>query len=326
MDSNIIIDIGTNSILLLIASKATSTDTPISNLSSPLGLQQPSLIPLIDQAKTVRLGENLMATGLLSTPAIERTVAGLRTYLKIVEPYSPLQIFCFGTEALRRAKNTDVFRQRLKQELGLNLYILSPSEEAQYTFQGALSSLRTLNSLKNTTQDINSLVIDIGGGSTEIVYGNSKTINYQKSFPVGAVVAKEVFQLNSNITSTELATLKRYIQELIHPLPQIALGSNVLLTGGTATTLAALAQKLTAYNLKAIDGYRIQYSTIQAQYNQLNQLSLKERSTLPGMEPGRADIILPAIAILLTLLNSLNINTAQISVRGARYGLLLDNL
>lgn len=315
---NAAIDIGTNSILLLIVSKAATTNDHSSTLASSLSLKQPSLTPLIDQAQTVRLGENLMATGLLSTLAMERTIAGLRTYLKIVESYSPTQIFCFGTEALRRAKNTDVFRQRLNQELGLDLRILSPNEEAQYTFQGAVSSL------KDTAQAINSLVIDIGGGSTEIVYGNSTTITYQASFPVGAVVAKEVFQLKDNITSTELTTLKRYIQKLIYPLPQITLGSNVLLTGGTATTLAALDQRLTAYSFEAIDGHLIQYSTIQAQYNRLNQLSLRERAALPGMEPGRADIILPAIAILLTLFDGLNINIAQISVRGARYGLLLE--
>jgi exopolyphosphatase/guanosine-5'-triphosphate,3'-diphosphate pyrophosphatase len=97
----------------------------------------------------------------------------------------------------------------------------------------------------------------------------------------------------------------------------------VLLTGGAATTLAALDQQFRNYDIKAIDSYRMHRSTIEALYDQLNKLSLEQRTALPGMESGRADIILPALIILLTLLNHLDINTVQISIRGACYGILL---
>lgn len=103
-----VIDIGTNSILLLIARKITQ------NLNF-----KKSLVPLVDQAQIVRLGENLLSTGYLSDQAMARTLKGVTGYLKTVQSFSPSQILCFGTEALRRANNTDEFRQRLKQTVGL---------------------------------------------------------------------------------------------------------------------------------------------------------------------------------------------------------------
>ncbi|ESA36845.1 hypothetical protein N836_05645 [Leptolyngbya sp. Heron Island J] len=137
------------------------------------------------------------------------------------------------------------------------------------------------------------------------------------------MIAKEKFQLTERILAAEAQTLQAYTKELCKPLPILSQDATILLTGGTATTLAALEQQLSNYEINAIDGYPMQHSTIQALYNQLNQMSLEQRTTLPGMEPGRADIILPALLILLTLLNVLNIHTVQISVRGARYGILL---
>ncbi|MEM9484455.1 MAG: Ppx/GppA phosphatase family protein [Cyanobacteria bacterium P01_F01_bin.116] len=298
-----VIDIGTNSILLLIANK---TDGP-----------NPQLVPILDQAKTVRLGENLLSTSRLTKPAMERTLAGLKTYIDTIHSFfpSPSQIFCFGTEALRRASNADEFCQRIKQELGLPLRILSPAEEAHYAFQGALSSV--------SAQHTHHLVIDIGGGSTEIVYGTANTVEHQQSFPIGAVFATEKFQLREKILPSNLVALKEHIITLFNSPPKISKDATVLLTGGTATTLAALDQQLQRYDIQGIDGYRMNRLQIESQYTRLNQLSLKNRAALPGMEAGRADVILPALVILLTLLEDLAIQAVQISVRGARYGLLL---
>ena len=305
------IDIGTNSILLLIAQKIDGS--------------LPSLVPILDQAKTVRLGENLLSTGCLCDEAMERTLTGLKAYLSTVEAFNPQKILCFGTEALRRANNANMFCQRVRHELGLEVQILSPAAEASYTFQGAISSLpRSEQLTKDLAKDlVKGLVIDIGGGSTEIVCGTIETIEYQQSFPIGAVVAKEKFQLKEQILSTEFETLQAYVKDSCKPLPMVVQNTTILLTGGTATTLSALDQQLVSYDIARIDGYRMQHSTIKALYNQLNQMSLEQRAALAGMELGRADIILPALIILLTLLDCLDIHTVQISVRGARYGILL---
>ncbi|NEQ48770.1 MAG: hypothetical protein F6K11_01375 [Leptolyngbya sp. SIO3F4] len=305
---NAAIDIGTNSILLLVAKKFTQ--------SSPLN-SKPSLVPLIDQAQTVRLGENLISTNSLSEQAIERTLTVLQTYLKAAKSYSPSKIVCFGTEALRRAKNSEVFCQRVNQELGLSPRILSPMEEAHYTFQGVLSSFN------RSTQDTTKLVIDIGGGSTEIIYGTDSALTYQQSFPIGAVTTKEKFQIGVNGLHRDISNLQTYIRDFFQELPNISQETLVVLTGGTATTLAALDQRLTNYDIAAIDGYCMDYSAIERWYDQLAQISLEKRTTLKGMEAGRADIILPALLILITLLTILNIKRVQISIRGARYGILL---
>ncbi|MEO0867713.1 MAG: hypothetical protein AAFY17_04535, partial [Cyanobacteria bacterium J06642_11] len=275
------------------------------------------LTPMIDRAQTVRLGENLVTTGNLSPAAMERTLTGLRDYAAMARTYAPRKIICFGTAALRRARNRDVFCQQVKEQLGWMVRILSPEEEARYTFRGALSSLDVL------TPDTASLVIDIGGGSTEIVYGRGNTIDYQTSIPMGAVIAQEYYQLQETINTTDYKEICDHLHRLWQQLPPIPPETTTLLTGGTATTLAALLQKLQDYDVAAIDGYALTRASITAQYQQLNQLSLKQRSALAGMEPGRADIILPALLILLTLLEHLEVEEVRVSGRGARYGLLL---
>ena len=300
---HVAIDIGTNSILLLVAQKSDGS--------------HPLLTTVLDQAQTVRLGENLLSTGRLSEQAMERTLNGLKTYLNTVKPLAPQRIICFGTEALRRAQNADAFCQHVHHKLGIKLQILSPAAEADYTFRGAISSLPSSMPFTQV------LVIDIGGGSTEIVYGTKSTLEYQQSFPIGAVIAKEKFQLTEYILTTEAQALQTYTKVLCQPTPTLSQDAIILLTGGTATTLAGLDQQLIKYEIDAIDGYCMERSTIQTLYNQLNNMSLEQRTALPGMESGRADIILPALLILLTLLDVLNIHTVQISVRGARYGILL---
>ncbi|MBT9311626.1 Ppx/GppA phosphatase family protein [Leptothoe kymatousa] len=301
------IDIGTNSILLLIATPAPAMEQGMPS----------ALIPVIDRAQTVRLGENLIATGCLADAAMARTLAGLTDYVALARTFSPTKMICFGTAALRRAQNSDYFCGQIKHRLNLDVRILSPAEEAHYTFKGALSSLSSIH------HQTPYLVIDIGGGSTEIVYGRGDKIEYQTSVPLGAVVVQERYQLSQQISTDQFEYLRSQIGGLFQQLPTIKPETTVLLTGGTATTLAALSQKLQRYDIDAIDGYPLTRPAITTLYQQLNQRSLQQRENLPGMEPGRADIILPALLILLTLLEHFDSDRIQVSVRGARYGLLL---
>jgi exopolyphosphatase/guanosine-5'-triphosphate,3'-diphosphate pyrophosphatase len=292
------IDIGTNSILLLVAERTDHT-----------------LTPLIDLAKTVRLGESLGATGKLSEIAMARTLTGLSSYAKALEQFSPDQVICFGTAALRVASNAAEFCQQVNAKFGWPVQILTGEEEAHYTFRGVMSAL--------AADHPDALAIDIGGGSTEVIAGTRDRIYYQTSLPVGAVVLQEQFHLGERVSPAHQKIVETTLTQQFATLVIPDRNSTILVTGGTATTLAALDQQLTRYDIQRIEGYGMDRGAIATLYHQLNQLSHQERAALPGMKPGRADIILPALLILLTLLTHLQANRIQITVRGARYGLLL---
>ena len=291
------IDIGTNSILLLVA-----------DYSPEQGLR-----PLVDRAKTVRLGEGLGRSSQLQPDAIARTLAGLADYATVLEQYSPDTVLCFATEAVRRSHNRELFCQQVRERFGWNIRILSPEEEARYTFSGVCSSLPTLAEP--------CWVVDIGGGSTEVIYGRDSAITYQNSFTVGAVTLQERFSLAGCISPKQLARVEQQLHSIFADI--LPATGPVLLSGGTATTLAALEQRLTTYDIQKIDGYPLTAARIDDLYDRLNRLSLEERRQLPGMEAGRADIILAALVILQTLIKQLATDRLRVTVRGARYGLLL---
>jgi exopolyphosphatase/guanosine-5'-triphosphate,3'-diphosphate pyrophosphatase len=291
------IDIGSNSILLLVAEHR------------PEGL-----LPLIDLAQTVRLGEGVAATGKLSDAAMARTLAGLAAYAVRLQAFSISRVVCFGTAALRRAGNAAGFIEQVQQRFGWEVQVLSGDDEARYTFQGILSAL--------PVGTARAVAIDIGGGSTEVIYGTPTAITYQQSFPVGAVSLKEQFDLTDPISATQQQAIQTRLAASFASLPA-PLSAPCLVTGGTATTLAALALQLTCYDIQRIEGYAMGRTDIAELYDTLNALTQAERSRLPGMEAGRADIILPALLILLTLMERLQAKRVQVTVRGVRYGVLL---
>lgn len=302
-----VIDIGTNSVLMLIAEPQADG----------------SLKALQDQAKTARLGEGLATTGLLSEAAMARTLAILRGYRQKIQAEDISDIICFGTAALRRASNAQDFITQVQQQLSLNIQVLSGEEEAHYTFAGAMSA----------SQADQAVAIDIGGGSTEVVYGSrTQGISFQQSFPVGAVTLKEQLSLASQISVAERDRALTHLQSQFKNL-QPAHNASVLFTGGTATTLPALEKRLTSYDIAQIEGTELSPVQIQHLYDRLNGMEVEARSQLPAMEPGRADIILPALLILQALLRQLWPDTWSTdptpasllcTVRGARYGILLD--
>ncbi len=299
-----VIDIGTNSVLLLIAEQ--NADGTVQALT--------------DQARTARLGESLATTGLLSNTAMARTLSILRDYAQAIEGADVSDVTCFGTAALRRAQNAQTFIQQVQQQLGWSVRVLSGEEEARYAFAGAMSAAATNSAV----------VIDIGGGSTEVVYGSrSQGVTSEQSFPMGAVTLKDQLSLASQISEGERDRAQTHLQAIFKAL-HLANNATLLFTGGTATTLPALEKQLTTYKIAKIEGTQLTSTKIQSLYDRLNGMALEQRSQLPGMEPGRADIILPALLILQAILSQLwpensPPSSLTCTVRGARYGILLSS-
>ncbi len=201
-----------------------------------------------------------------------------------------------------------------------SLRILSGEEEADYTFKGVTQLL--VRDPPPTHEGAVILAIDIGGGSTEIISGIPEQIQSRWSIPVGAVLLKQQFQPGDTLSASEVEQMKVFLANHFQRVSLSTRPQQILVTGGTATTVAALLQDMEEYDFRRIDGYCCTIDDLDMLFQELNGLTNSQRADLPGMEPGRADVILPASVILHTLLDHIQGDSITITIRGARYGIL----
>jgi exopolyphosphatase/guanosine-5'-triphosphate,3'-diphosphate pyrophosphatase len=281
------IDVGTNSVRLLIAK-----------------VENNKLVYAYKGLKTTRLGEGSSSNGLLQENAINRTIHALVEFLRVAKGFQVDRIRSVATSAARKALNKDVLLKKALS-IGLKLEIISGEEEAWLSFKGATS----------TNQEIPyPLIIDIGGGSTEIIYSLEGEI-ITSSTQVGAVSCTEKKWSQAQIAEAILPAL-----ETIQPLPE----KNLIGVGGTITTLAAIAQQLQIYQPALIQGYKLDFDTIKSIRQQLASLSIEQRRLVPGLQPERADIILAGIDILLSIMANLSKRYIYVSERGILDGIILE--
>ena len=299
------IDIGTHSALLLIAQ-----------------CRGDQIEPHVDLARTTKLGESLTSTKAISPEAMERLLVVLKTYQAILSEYSIQRLEVFGTAAFRLAENAEACRQTIAATLGWSLRILSGEEEAAYIFRGVSQLFSGTTSLFGSLAPA-VVAVDIGGGSTEVISGLPGQIYRQWSIPVGAVLLRQQFQPGDCLTALDIQQMGQFLANHFAPVQISGAPSQVFVTGGTATTVAALLQGLKEYDFRHIDGYQCTADDLDMLFRELNALTTPQRADLPGMEPGRADVIVPALVILRTLVSHLNTPAITVTNRGARYGLLL---
>jgi exopolyphosphatase/guanosine-5'-triphosphate,3'-diphosphate pyrophosphatase len=297
------IDLGTNTCLLLVV----EWDESRGMISKVLG----------DYATVVRLGEGLDLQRTLQPPAITRTLTCLREYSERVISAGgrPEATICVGTSQARDAKNSADFFSRVKRETGFNFRILSGDEEARYTFRGALPP-----EISSDT----AWVLDIGGGSTELIGAAG-----EKSIDVGSVRFTERHLKSDPVTPAELTHCQSLIEQALvsfdfaktyrraHPE-----GFNLVAVAGTATTLAAWHLGLPHFDPVAVGSVILTRELLETMVLRLRALSAAERRKLPGMDPLRADVILGGALILLSTLRYLEVDACRVSTRGLRYGVM----
>lgn len=289
------IDIGTNSVRILIG------DVENGNIEY-----------IIKEVRTTRLGEGLSLNGYLDSDAMDRTIVALSYFKELLNQYKVENVRVVATSACRDAVNGSEFANKISQCLGLDVDILSGRDEAAFEFAGAI----------NDFSDIDSSItlIDIGGGSTEIMEGKGGILEYIESFPMGAVRLKEMFV---GFRSNSLwADMKDYIQNLLQHSYD-GHSNHLIGTGGTITSLAAIDLELEVYDAKRIHGYRLTNEKIENIFNRLNAMSLDERKNIKGLQPRRADIILPGIYILIVVMDYMGESKLTVSDKDILEGLLL---
>ncbi|MDA3902562.1 MAG: hypothetical protein PF441_03820 [Desulfuromusa sp.] len=293
-----VIDVGSNTIRMLIGECCKGT-----------------ILPHSYHREMTRLAGDYSASSGLSELGMSKTLATLKSYQNSISSQNVSQIRVVGTAALRRAENRQVFLDMVLAETGLNIEVIEGDEEAQLTTMGVLS---VVGPMTNST-----VVIDIGGGSTELACIINGQIRLQKSYPLGVVqLCEECF---SDAERQQLidAVFKQFAESIkligLTDRPYQLIG-----TAGTITTLAAIHLQLEKYNASLINNYYLSVNWLNILQQKLKLLSVPEREALIGMEPGRGDLILPGLQILLTLLRQLQLSSLRVSDSGLLEGVLLS--
>jgi exopolyphosphatase / guanosine-5'-triphosphate,3'-diphosphate pyrophosphatase len=298
------IDIGTNTILMLIAE---------------INAER-SLTILRDEHAIARMGKGVDANRIILPDTFRRVLSFLKTYILIARQYKVDKIIACGTSALRDARNKEDFIKFIYDQSGVAIRILSGKEEASMTYHGAIWGMRSPDENNPIS------VLDIGGGSTELIHGTGKTITYKKSIDVGSVRLTERFLKTSPPSADSVRQAEYYMQQQCKEFSYYPNDSTLYGVAGTLTTLACIDQQLSVFTEKSIHGYRLRSSAIENIYKRMRLLSLEEIKNLPCMVEDRADIILAGILILLAVMNHFAINTITVSTQGLRSGIMLDGI
>jgi exopolyphosphatase/guanosine-5'-triphosphate,3'-diphosphate pyrophosphatase len=295
------VDIGTNTILLLIAE-----------------VDEARIEPLYERETVVRLGEGVQERRILSQKAMKRGLQTLAKYLEQCQAMKVQKIFAIGTSALREANNSKVFLKMVKEKLDLSIEIISGKEEAHLSF------LAVMRDLKEMEKPI--LVVDVGGGSTEFILGKDSRITQWVSLPLGSVRFTEQFLLSDPVQEGEWGKMEKEIRKLFINIPRPREPLSMVAVGGTATTLASVEQGLEEFVTEKIHHFVLKKQALRNQLFLYRSRTIDERRKIPGLPPPRADVILAGGAILYMAMDELNCSSVLISCHGVRYGLLYKRL
>ncbi len=298
------IDIGTNTILMLIVDVKKE--------------ENKFQIDVVDDFQVIaRLGKGVDEHRRILPETIQRATNFLKEYKQIADEHHAERILACGTSALRDATNRDEFIHHVKNETGIDIKVLSGIEEADATYHGAVSEFLELRN--------NFTVLDIGGGSTEVVTGDAHAVHQRQSFDIGSVRISERILKTSPPLPENLRDADEYINSVFRN-SHFTCDSNAKLIGvaGTVTTLAAIDLQLERYDRKKVSGYKLRLSTIENIFQQLRPLTLDQIKNIPQISAGRSDILIAGVMILKTFMKFSGYDEVTVSDRGLRYGLVIE--
>jgi exopolyphosphatase / guanosine-5'-triphosphate,3'-diphosphate pyrophosphatase len=298
-------DIGTNSTRLLI------TDVVDGRIRDEL-----------ERHSTVtRLGAGVDAGGRLSEEAIQRTLAALDSYAELIDRHGADARIAVLTSAVRDAANGQEFADLVRDRYGLEPHVLSGDQEAKLTFLGARSD-------RDPDERRPQLVIDIGGGSTELVVGSGREVAFHVSTQAGVVRQTERHIHHDPPTEEELSELAADVRAILDdavPGEQRSAVERAIGVAGTATSLGAIAQRLEPYDPKKVHGYVLSRIESERILGRLASVPLEERRKTRGLHPDRAPTIVAGVVILLEVMRLFDLDRIEVSehdiLRGAALGL-----
>jgi exopolyphosphatase/guanosine-5'-triphosphate,3'-diphosphate pyrophosphatase len=300
------IDVGTNSVKLLVAE-----------------LRDGRVFPLHEASQVTRLGRGFYETRQLQPDAIAQTAAAVAEFSRRARAAGAVSLRIIATSAAREARNAAELVAALRAAGGCEPEIISGEQEAEWAFQGVTSDPAFATGP--------ALVMDVGGGSTELILGEHGRPRWRQSFALGAVRLLETLRPTDPPSAQDQAAcfhhVRTFVEGRIAPalVPNLRPGTQLIGVGGTATVLAAMELELKQFDRERVHGFDLSRDRVAARVTQLWSLSHAQRSALPGLPAKRADVILTGAAIYLVMMERLGLDQCRVSTRGLRYAALLES-
>ncbi|MBD2384720.1 Ppx/GppA phosphatase family protein [Cylindrospermum sp. FACHB-282] len=303
------IDIGTNSVHMVVV-----------QIEPTL----PSFSMIAKEKETVRLGDRDLATGNLKPEIMKKAIAALGRFQEVAKMFNAETIVAVATSAVREAPNGKDFLHRIETELGLSVDLISGQEEARRIYLGVLSGMEFHNQPH--------IMIDIGGGSTELILGDSHEPRSLTSTKVGAVRLTGELITTDPISNIEFQYLQAYARGMLERsvdevLANLNFGESPRLVGtsGTIETLATIhAREKLGYVPSTLNGYQFPLQDLRELVNRLRRLSNVERAVIPGMPDKRSEVILAGAVILQEAMTLLGAESLTVCERSLREGVIVD--
>ncbi|HSI81059.1 MAG TPA: Ppx/GppA phosphatase family protein [Solirubrobacterales bacterium] len=296
-----VVDIGSNSTRLLVAD-----------------VDQGRVEELDRRSTVTRLGRGVDTSGQLSIEGIEAVCAVLADYIAAYRELGAERVSALATSAVRDAANSAMFLAELRERFALDARLLDGDAEARLTYAGACAD--------HPVDGRRTLVVDIGGGSTELIVGDGPELGFHASLQAGVVRHTERHLQSDPPTAAELEALAGDVRELIaDALDGADAGvEDGIAVAGTPTSLAAIDQRLDPYDRDRVHGHRLGLETIQRLLSQLASKPLTERLEVTGLHPGRAPTIVAGVVILIQVMRAFGLDEIEVSEHDILWGAALE--
>jgi exopolyphosphatase/guanosine-5'-triphosphate,3'-diphosphate pyrophosphatase len=305
-----VIDVGTNSVKLLVADVCGN-----------------QVAPVHEESRQTRLGKGFYETHRLQPEPIARTAEAVWEFAATARERSAVAIRVIATSAARDAVNPRDLTDAIERATGLKTEIISGAREADWAFQGVATNAELAQHPL--------LILDVGGGSTEFILGHGAKKSFARSFPLGTVRLMEKFPHGDPPTDAEFKACRDWVENLfqaeVRPLLEPALlqekkaGEVKLVgTGGTTSILARVEKKMDRFDRDKIEQTVLSFEQVVAHRKNLWRLPLAERKEFPGLPKTRADVILTGVLIYEAVMAEFGFKQLSISTRGLRFAAVMD--
>ena len=303
-----VIDVGTNSIKLLVADVAGRVVHPIH-----------------EESRQTRLGQGFYETRRLQPGSIARTAEAVREFGRLARDCRAVGIRVIATSAARDATNPGELTEAIERASGLPTEIISGAREAEWAFQGAATDGELCRGPL--------LLLDVGGGSTELILGQGATMHFAHSYPLGTVRLLERFPRGDPPTEADFRDCRDWLRDFllreVRPQLEPALKAEtgeirLAGTGGTASMLACMEKKLDHFDREQIENTVLTFDQVAGRRQGLWRLPLAQRVEIPGLPKNRADVILTGVLIYELVMEEFGFETLRVSTRGLRFAAVME--
>lgn len=296
-----IIDLGSNSARLVI-----------------VNLFEDGYFMVIDELKeSVRLGQDMERDGFLKPQRVAETIKTLKMFKKLCDTSGVGRIIAVATEAVRRAKNQRSFLDEIQASCGIKIKVLTAEEEATYVYRGVI----------NTMDVPKGIILEIGGGSTKIVYYNRRNMLNYATLPFGAVTLTGLFAGDGLKPEEQVAKMEEFFRDQLQTvswLKEVDPDVQMIGVGGSFRNLFKISKMVHKYPLDTVHNYNMMTEDFKPVYDMIKVLDLDKKKKIKGLSAERADILPAALAIINAFVTELNVESFAISGAGLREGIMFN--